>query len=89
MIDVFIIQQSGCRCRRTLCPFPLICSPTIVKSHSQGDSAGIFNGFVLLNSEQDVILRDGETIGFTAEQKLPISRSQGVYVGGESLKIEF
>ncbi|MFL1671747.1 DUF4261 domain-containing protein [Paenibacillus dendritiformis] len=39
--------------------------------------------------EQDVTLRDGETIGFTAEQKLPITRSEGVYVNGDSLKIEF
>lgn len=36
-----------------------------------------------------VILRDGETIGFTAEQKLPITRSKGVAVEGESLKIGF
>lgn len=39
--------------------------------------------------EQDVTLRNGETIGFTAEQKLPISRSEGVYVNGISLKIGF
>jgi len=39
--------------------------------------------------EYDVILSDGETIGFTAEQKLPITRSEGVYVAGESLKIEY
>ncbi|MDU5145767.1 MAG: DUF4261 domain-containing protein [Paenibacillus dendritiformis] len=39
--------------------------------------------------EQDVTLRDGETIGFTAEQKLPITRSEGIYVDGDSLKIEF
>lgn len=37
----------------------------------------------------DVILRDGETIGFTEEQKLPITRSKGVAVDGESLKIGF
>lgn len=37
----------------------------------------------------DVILRDGETIGFTEEQKLPISKSAGVVVEGESLKIGF
>ncbi|MCZ8521382.1 MULTISPECIES: DUF4261 domain-containing protein [Paenibacillus] len=37
----------------------------------------------------DVTLRDGETIGFTAEQKLPITRSEGVYVSGKSLKIKF
>ncbi len=39
--------------------------------------------------EYDVALRDGETIGFTAEQKLPITRSAGVYIAGESLKIEY
>ncbi|WP_134686876.1 DUF4261 domain-containing protein [Brevibacillus migulae] len=39
--------------------------------------------------EHDVTLKDGETIGFTAEQKLPITRSQGVYVDGESLKIKY
>lgn len=39
--------------------------------------------------EQNVILKDGETIGFTAEQKLPITRSEGVYVDGESLKIKY
>jgi len=38
---------------------------------------------------QDVTLRDGETIGFSAEQKLSITRSEGVYVGGDSLKIGF
>ena len=38
---------------------------------------------------EDVILRDGETIGFSEEQKLPITRSQGVAVKGESLKIGF
>ena len=39
--------------------------------------------------EEDVILRDGETIGFSAEQKLPIKRSKGVSVEGMSLKIEY
>lgn len=39
--------------------------------------------------EQNITLRDGETIGFSAEQKLPITRSEGVYVEGESLKIGF
>ncbi|MBN1468058.1 MAG: DUF4261 domain-containing protein [Fusobacteriaceae bacterium] len=37
----------------------------------------------------DVILRHGETIGFTAEEKLKIVRSEGVMVEGESVKIEF
>lgn len=37
----------------------------------------------------DVTLRDGETIGFSEEQKLPITRSPGVAVEGDSLKIGF
>ncbi len=37
----------------------------------------------------DVVLNDGETIGFTAEQMLPITRSPGVAVEGDSLKIGF
>jgi len=39
--------------------------------------------------EQDVTLRAGETIGFSAEHKLPITRSEGVYVHGDTLKIEY
>lgn len=44
------------------------------------------SGYVV---EHDVTLRDGETIGFTSEQKLPITRSEGVYVNGDSLKIRY
>ena len=36
---------------------------------------------------EDVILHDGETIGFTNEQRLKIVKSEGVNVQGESLKI--
>lgn len=39
--------------------------------------------------EADVVLRDGETIGFSAEQKLPITRSKGVALEGMTLKIEY
>ena len=39
--------------------------------------------------EEDVTLHDGETLGYTAEQKLHITRSEGVNVEGMSLKIEF
>lgn len=39
--------------------------------------------------EQDVTLRAGETIGFSAEHKLPITRSEGVYVHGDTLKIQY
>ena len=38
---------------------------------------------------ENVILKDGETIGFTVDQKLPIRRSKGIAVDGESLKIGF
>ncbi len=38
---------------------------------------------------QNVLLQDGETIGFSAEEKLPISKNRGVAVPGESLKIAF
>ncbi len=37
----------------------------------------------------DVTLHDGETIGFSEDQKLPISRSEGVAVDGYSLKIGY
>ena len=39
--------------------------------------------------EEDVTLQDGETLGYTAEQKLHITRSEGVNVEGMSLKIGF
>ena len=38
---------------------------------------------------QDVYLHDGETIGLTAEQRLKITKSEGVNVEGESLKIAY
>ena len=37
----------------------------------------------------DVILQDGETIGFSAEQKIPISQSKGIAVDGVSLKLGY
>lgn len=39
--------------------------------------------------ENDVTLRDGETIGFSAKQKLPITRSEGVFTEGMTLKIGY
>ena len=39
--------------------------------------------------QEGAVLRDGETLGYTAEQKLPIKLSQGVAVEGQSLKIGF
>ncbi len=37
--------------------------------------------------DQDVILHDGETIGFSNEQRLKIVKSEGVNVEGDSIKI--
>lgn len=37
----------------------------------------------------NVTLKDGETIGFSAEQKLPIKLSKGIAVDGETLKITY
>ncbi len=62
----------------------------VVDSHADAET---LHGFLLdivgYVINENVILRDGETIGFSAEQKLPISRSRGIAVEGESLKIGF
>lgn len=39
--------------------------------------------------QEGAVLRDGETLGYSAQQKLPLKLSQGVYVEGQSLKIGF
>lgn len=39
--------------------------------------------------ENDVTLRHGETIGLTAEQKLPITKSKGIALDGQTLKIKY
>ena len=38
---------------------------------------------------EDEILQDGEAIGFSADQQLAITKSKGVAVEGDSLKIEY
>lgn len=40
-------------------------------------------------TSENVTLNPGETIGFTEEQKLPITKSRGIAVEGDTLKIEF
>lgn len=40
-------------------------------------------------TSEDVILNPGETIGFTEEQKLLITKSRGIALEGDTLKIEF
>ena len=39
--------------------------------------------------EGDVTLQDGETIGFSAEDKHPITRGEGVSLPGVTLKIGY
>ena len=39
--------------------------------------------------EEDVVLNDGETIGYSAEQKLAITRSKGIALDGYTIKIEY
>lgn len=39
--------------------------------------------------DNGITLQDGETLGFSEEQKLPVARSPGVAVDGESIKIGF
>lgn len=38
--------------------------------------------------EEDVVLKDGETIGFSADEKLPIKESPGLAVKGNTIKID-
>lgn len=38
---------------------------------------------------EDIELKDGETIGFTEDQKLPIEISKGVSIDGDTVKIGF
>ena len=44
---------------------------------------------VILDVYKRQILQDGETIGFTAEQKISISQSKGVAVNGTTLKLGY
>ena len=38
--------------------------------------------------DSDVVFKHGETLGYTAEQKINITSSKGVFVDGETLKLE-
>ncbi len=37
----------------------------------------------------DAVLQHGETIGFTAEQKIAITKSEGILLSGETLKLDY
>ena len=49
------------------------------------DSVANIVAYLIAN---DVTFKSGETIGNTAEQKIPIISSKGVFVDGQSLKLE-
>lgn len=58
---------------------------------SAADLNGIRNFLVSVAAYvigEDVVLRDGETIGFSAEEKLPIKLSPGLAVDGNTVKID-
>lgn len=58
-------------------------------SHSAEELFQFLHDICLYVIEQDVLLLDGETIGFSEEQKLAIKESIGVALEGTSLKIAF
>lgn len=57
--------------------------------HSLADVFGFMQSIISYVVEYDVILQGGQTIGFSADQKLQMTRSKGVSVPGDSIKIEF
>ena len=61
----------------------------IDSTHSPKEVGDFITDVAAYVTDEEVVLRDGETIGFTAEQKLPITKSRGVAVEGDSLKIGF
>jgi len=56
---------------------------------SPSEVRGLLLDFVTYVIEKDVILRDGETIGFTAEDRHSITFGNGVSLPEEMLKISF
>ena len=58
-------------------------------NHSPDEVLDFMTDIALYILEYDAILKHGETIGFSAEQKLAITESAGIAVDGRSLKIEF
>ena len=59
---------------------------------SQAEASEVYSFLVDLADfviTEDELLQDGETVGFSEEEKLPITKSRGNVVEGETLKIEF
>mgnify|MGYP000971493289 CR=1 FL=1 len=58
-------------------------------SHSPEEVYGMMLYISEYLLEEGAVLRDGETIGLSAEQKLPLTFSAGVFMEGMSMKIGF
>lgn len=61
----------------------------IDSSSTPGEVLQFLVGVASYVIEANVTLQSGETIGFTNEQKISITKSQGIAVEGESLKLGF
>lgn len=57
--------------------------------HSLADVFGFMQSIISYVVEYDVILQGGQTIGFSADQKLQMTHSKGLSVPGDSIKIQF
>ena len=61
----------------------------IGSSHSPSEVYELMFNISAYIIQQGAVLRSGETLGYTAKQKLPITLSKGVYVEGQTMKIGF
>ena len=61
----------------------------ISSSQSPEDIYYFLQGIADYVITSDVILQDGETIGFSADQKISISQSKGIAVDGTTLKLGY
>lgn len=61
----------------------------IDSAHSPDELIEFMSDIAAYVIEEDAVLLPGETIGFSEEQKLPITKSSSKVLGGETLKIAF
>lgn len=61
----------------------------VASSHTPSEVYELMYNISAYIIKQGAVLRNGETLGYTAEQKLPLTLSEGVYVEGQSMKIGF
>lgn len=61
----------------------------IDSEHSPQDLIDFMSDIAAYVIENDALLQDGETIGFSEEQKLPITKSKSEVLDGRTLKIAF